>query len=126
MLAKHEPSVLCSRSGYAGSAAIADFQHQPLREVYPLQVLFKRPRSFIEPGKKPADEYPLEEDHRVQPRLARVAVEVPGLVVEKRPVDQFDQPAIQVMRGHPFGESKAGHLLVEVLLLALHASSTNR
>ena len=75
---------------------------------------------------QPAHQHELEEDHRVERGLARVAVKAPGFIIEKRPVDQLGQPAIQVMRRDPFGEPKAGHLLVEVLLFALHPFSTNR
>jgi hypothetical protein len=74
---------------------------------------------------QPAHEDELEKHHRVQRGLPGVAIKRPGFVVEKRPVDQFGQPPVQVMRWDPFGEPKASHFFVEKWLLALHPLFTN-
>ena len=54
-----------------------------------------------------------------------MAVKRPGLIVEECSVDQLGQAPVQFMRRNPFGEPKACHLLIEVLLIALHPYSTN-
>ncbi|MDO3415704.1 hypothetical protein Q3A66_11555 [Hymenobacter sp. BT770] len=75
---------------------------------------------------QPAHQHELEKDHRVERGLPGVAVQAPGLVVEKGPVHQLGQPPVQIMGRNPLGEPKADHLFIEVLLLALHPCSTNR
>jgi hypothetical protein len=71
-----------------------------------------------------AHQHELEEHDRVQRGLPGVAVQAPGLLVEERPVHEFGQPAVEIVGRHPLGEPKAGHLLVEKQLLALHLPAT--
>ena len=75
---------------------------------------------------QPAHQHELEKHDRVQRRLARVAVEAPRFRVEKRPVDQLGQPAVQIVGPHPLTEPKADHRFVEKQLLALHLPSTKQ
>jgi hypothetical protein len=67
-----------------------------------------------------AHQHELKEDDGVERGLARVAVKILGLLVEKRSIEELGQPAVEMVAGHALGQAKAQHDAVGELLVALH------
>ena len=54
-----------------------------------------------------------------------MTVERPRFLIEKRPIHQLSQPAVEIMGRDELGKPKADYLFVEKQLLALHLPCTN-